>query len=98
MRSSRAGSRSSDPTASGSGTARRRDRPALPRMTLESSAEARITEEARRGVAADAAFSALTFLFAVVVLLVLCGIIAALVIGALPALRTFGLGFVLTDI
>jgi phosphate transport system permease protein len=67
-------------------------------MTLESSAEARITEEARRGVAADAAFRALTVLFALVVLLVLCGIIAALVIGALPALRTFGLGFILTDV
>src|SRR3954471_14801952 len=67
-------------------------------MTLESAAETRIDEEASRGAAADAAFRALTFLFALFVLLLLCGIIAALVIGALPALRGFGLGFVVTEI
>jgi phosphate transport system permease protein len=67
-------------------------------MTAEVAGEARIAEGAKRGAAADAAFRALTFLFALLVLLVLCGIIAALVVGALPALRTFGLGFIAADI
>ena len=66
-------------------------------MTVESAAETRIAEEAGRGAVADAAFRALTFLFALVVLLVLCGIIAALVIGALPALKTYGAAFVVTE-
>ena len=66
-------------------------------MTVESAAETRIAEESGRGVVADAGFRALTFLFALVVLLVLCGLIAALVIGALPALKTYGAAFVVTE-
>src|SRR5437763_512052 len=62
-------------------------------MTLESAAETRIAEEARRGVAADAAFRALTFLFALLVLLLLCGIIGALVIGSLGEVPGIGMLF-----
>ena len=53
------------------------------------------TENRRRaaGGAGDAVFRALTFLFAVLVLLILCGVIVSLVDGALPALRQFGFGF-----
>src|SRR4051794_41008456 len=41
----------------------------------------------------DAAFHAITKAAAVAVLLILGGVIAALVYGALPAFRTFGTGF-----
>jgi phosphate transport system permease protein len=66
-------------------------------MTVESTAQTRTDEEGSRGAAADAAFRALTFLFALLVLLLLCGIIGALVIGALPALKTYGPAFVITE-
>jgi phosphate transport system permease protein len=45
------------------------------------------------GGAGDAIFRALTFTFALLVLLILGGIIVSLVDGALPALRQFGFGF-----
>ena len=45
------------------------------------------------GSIGDVVFRALTFLFALLVLLILGGVIVALVEGALPALRTFGLAF-----
>jgi phosphate transport system permease protein len=41
----------------------------------------------------DTLFRGLTLFFAVLVLLILSGVIVALVSGALPALRTFGFGF-----
>jgi len=56
---------------------------------------------ARRGLAGsigDALFRALTFFFALLVLLILGGVIVALIDGALPALRTFGFSFVLTEV
>ncbi len=54
-------------------------------------------EMARRGRGfgtGDAVFRGLTFLFAVLVLVILGGVIVALVEGALPALQKFGLGFI----
>jgi phosphate transport system permease protein len=52
----------------------------------------------RAGAAGDAVFHGLTFLFALLVLLILGGVIIALVDGSLPALRAFGLGFVTSQI
>jgi len=50
------------------------------------------------GSIGDVVFRALTFLFALLVLLILGGVIVALVEGALPALRTFGIAFLFSDI
>jgi len=52
----------------------------------------------RAGSIGDAIFRALTFLFALLVLLILGGVIVALVQGAIPALRTFGFSFVFTEV
>jgi phosphate transport system permease protein len=52
---------------------------------------------AQRRAWADIAFHALTMLFAVSVLLILSGVLASLVVGAVPALRHFGFGFLVTD-
>jgi phosphate transport system permease protein len=54
----------------------------------------------RRGAGSigDVVFRALTFLFALLVLLILGGVIVALIDGALLALRTFGFSFVLTEV
>jgi phosphate transport system permease protein len=52
----------------------------------------------RAGSIGDVVFRALTFLFALLVLLILGGVIVALVDGALPALRTFGVSFVVTEV
>jgi phosphate transport system permease protein len=57
-----------------------------------------VTRRARAGAIGDGVFRALTFLFALLVLLILGGVIVALVGGALPALRTFGFSFVVTEI
>jgi phosphate transport system permease protein len=56
------------------------------------------TRRARAGAFGDGVFRALTFLFALLVLLILGGLIIALVEGALPALRTFGPWFVVTEV
>ena len=56
---------------------------------------------AQRGRASsigDVVFRALTFLFALLVLLILGGVIVALVEGALPALGTFGVAFLFSDV
>jgi phosphate transport system permease protein len=50
------------------------------------------------GAVGDAAFRALTFLFALLVLLIFGGVIAALVLGGLPALRAFGFSFVVSQV
>ena len=55
-------------------------------------------QRGRAGAIGDVVFRALTFLFALLVLLILGGVIVALVEGALPALRTFGLAFLFSDI
>jgi phosphate transport system permease protein len=52
----------------------------------------------RAGSIGDAVFRAATFLFALLVLLILAGVIVALVEGALPALRTFGFSFVVSEV
>jgi phosphate transport system permease protein len=52
----------------------------------------------RAGAIGDVVFRALTFLFALLVLLILGGVIVALIDGALPALRTFGFSFVVTEV
>jgi phosphate transport system permease protein len=49
---------------------------------------------ARAGAFGDAVFRALSFLFALIVLLILGGVIFALIDGSVPALRVFGLAFV----
>jgi phosphate transport system permease protein len=54
-------------------------------------------EAARRGLLADRFFHGLTLAMAALMLLVLCGVIAVLVIGSLPALRRFGVGFLTSD-
>jgi phosphate transport system permease protein len=60
---------------------------------------ARLAAQRQRvGGIGDAVFRALTFLFALLVLLILGGVIVALIDGALPALRTFGFSFVLTEV
>ena len=46
----------------------------------------------------DFLFRHLTFLFALLVLLILGGVIVALIDGALPALRTFGVSFLFSDV
>ena len=55
-------------------------------------------QRGRAGAIGDVVFRALTFLFALLVLLILGGVIVALVEGALPALRTFGIAFLFSDV
>jgi phosphate transport system permease protein len=62
---------------------------ALPRVAAAKS---------RHGALGDLIFRNLTFLFALLVLLILGGVIVALISGALPALRTFGVSFLYTDV
>jgi phosphate transport system permease protein len=62
---------------------------ALPRVAAAKS---------RHGAVGDYIFRHLTFLFALFVLLILGGVIVALISGALPALRTFGVSFLYTDV
>jgi phosphate transport system permease protein len=50
------------------------------------------------GVVGDIVFRSLTFLFALLVLLILGGVIVSLGEGALPAFRAFGLSFVVTEV
>jgi phosphate transport system permease protein len=54
--------------------------------------------QGRAGSIGDAIFRTLTFLFALLVLLILGGVIVALIEGAIPALRTFGFSFVFTEV
>jgi len=59
----------------------------------------RVAASGRRGgVIGDVVFRSLTFLFALLVLLILGGVIVALIEGALPAFRTFGLSFIATEV
>jgi phosphate transport system permease protein len=52
----------------------------------------------RRRAPGDFIFRYLTFLFALLVLVILGGVILALIDGALPALRAFGVSFLYTDV
>jgi phosphate transport system permease protein len=68
-------------------------------MTAETAGVTRISaEKARVGAIGDVIFRSLTFLFALLVLLILGGVIVSLVGGAWPALHTFGLSFVFTQV
>src|SRR5947209_3707395 len=59
----------------------------------------RVSEsKSRHGALGDFAFRHLTFFFALLVLLILGGVIAALVEGAIPALRAFGVSFLYTEV
>jgi phosphate transport system permease protein len=62
---------------------------ALPRISAAKS---------RFGAIGDLVFRNLTFLFAFLVLLILGGVIVALIDGAIPALRAFGVGFLYNDV
>ena len=57
-----------------------------------------VAREGRAGAVGDGVFRTLTFLFALLVLLILGGVIVALIIGAWPAFRAFGPAFVVTQI
>ena len=61
---------------------------ALPQIAISKS---------RHGAIGDFLFRHLTFFFAVLVLLILGGVIVALVAGAVPASRAFGVPFLYTD-
>ncbi len=68
-------------------------------MAAETAVVDRVAASGRRGgVIGDVVFRSLTFLFALLVLLILGGVIVALIDGALPAFRTFGLSFVVTEV
>ena len=68
-------------------------------MATETAFVDRVAASGRRGgVVGDVIFRSLTFLFALLVLLILGGVIVALIEGALPAFRTFGLSFVVTEV
>jgi phosphate transport system permease protein len=68
-------------------------------VAAESAVAERVAASGRRGgVVGDVVFRSLTFLFALLVLLILGGVIVALIEGALPAFRTFGLSFIVTEV
>jgi phosphate transport system permease protein len=67
-------------------------------MTAQTAGGKRLAARAsQRGTLADKVFQGLTLSFAVLVLLVMCGVIGALVSGSLPALRKFGFAFLASD-
>jgi len=59
---------------------------------------ARPAARGRPGSVGDAAFRTLTLAVALAVLGILGGVLVALAVGAWPALRTFGLGFLTTEV
>jgi phosphate transport system permease protein len=68
-------------------------------MAAETATIERVGASGRRGgVIGDVVFRSLTFLFALLVLLILGGVIVALIDGALPVFRTFGLSFFVTEV
>jgi phosphate transport system permease protein len=67
-------------------------------VSAETAARTRIAARARQSVIPDMAFRALTFGFALVVVLLLGGILATLIAGALPALEAFGPAFLVTNV
>jgi phosphate transport system permease protein len=68
-------------------------------MAAETAAIERVGASGRRGgVIGDVVFRSLTFLFALLVLLILGGVIVALIDGALPVFQTFGLSFFVTEV
>lgn len=68
-------------------------------MTVAAADRARTAPRAgRRAAIGDKLFRSLTFLFALLVLVILGGVAASLFVGALPALRAFGFSFVVTEV
>jgi phosphate transport system permease protein len=68
-------------------------------LPAESALAPRVAGPPRQpGAAGDAIFRGLTFLFALIVLLTLCGVVLSLISGALPALRAFGFSFLVTSV
>lgn len=67
-------------------------------MTSASISETRAAPPARSAAIGDIVFRGLTFLFAVLVLVILGGVIVSLVSGAWPALVQFGFGFLTADV
>ena len=68
-------------------------------MAADTAVVGRLAASGRRGgVVGDVVFRSLAFLFALLVLLILGGVIVALIAGALPAFRTFGLLFIVTEV
>ncbi len=68
-------------------------------MTAETVGVARTTAVSRRaGSFGDGIFRLLTFSFALLVLLILGGVLVSLTVGAWPAFRTFGPGFVVSEV
>jgi phosphate transport system permease protein len=68
-------------------------------MAAETAVIERVRASGRRGgVIGDVVFRSLTFLFALLVLLILGGVIVALIDGALPVFQTFGLSFFVTEV
>jgi phosphate transport system permease protein len=70
--------------------------------TLDSVTEIRVNDRGRinalrRFIIGDAIFRGATFAAALAVLLLLGGVIVSLVIGSLPAIRTFGIDFLTTE-
>jgi phosphate transport system permease protein len=68
-------------------------------VAAETAVGERVAASGRRGgVIGDVVFRSLTFVFALLVLLILGGVIVALIDGALPVFRTFGLSFFVTEV
>ena len=68
-------------------------------MAADTAVVGRLATSGRRGgVVGDVVFRSLTFLFALLVLLILGGVIVALIEGAVPAFRTFGLSFIVAEV
>jgi phosphate transport system permease protein len=68
-------------------------------VAAETAGIARIsTERGRAGALGDSAFRTLTFIFALLVLVILGGVIVSLIAGAWPALQTFGPAFVIRQV
>jgi phosphate transport system permease protein len=67
-------------------------------IALQDPVNATRAKQGRRALAQDVLFRRSTEFFAIGVLLLLGGVIVSLVIGAWPALSTFGLGFIFTEV
>jgi phosphate transport system permease protein len=68
-------------------------------VAVETAIAARVAgQKGRAGSTGDLIFRALTFLFALLVLCILGGVIVALIEGSMPALRTFGWSFVTSQV
>src|ERR1043166_9475640 len=67
-------------------------------ITLNDPLSASVGGIGRRQRLQDSFFRGSTQFFALLVLLLLGGVIVALTVGAWPALRTFGFGFLVTEV